>query len=231
MTGESSTAEREDSTSSETSGEHETASESRPIGESESPEASDAQPENADGGLTRRTFMRATGATAAGAAGVAASDDAAAQAQTYRFGGEVAGWQGREPAEIEGETNPTIELEAGQEYEFWFENLDGAPHDMTMQDANGSAVVQSSLVTSEGATGSVTFTATPQMTQYICTVHPTTMVGDLNVTGEVEGQGGLPLGLLLIAGGVALAFLSPLLFALFLFSRGDDRGGETTART
>jgi hypothetical protein len=73
----------------------------------------------------------------------------------------------------------------------------------------------------------VTFTATSNMAQYICTVHPTTMVGDLNVTGEVEGGGGggIPLGTALFVAGMVLAFLSPLLFAFFLFSRGGERGG------
>jgi hypothetical protein len=219
MTGESSTAEEGDSTPSV----------SRTTSETEAAGGSEERPENGD--VTRRAFMRATGATAAGAAGIAASDDASAQAQTYRFGGEVQAWQGREPAEIEGESNPTIELEAGQEYEFWFENLDGAPHNIAMRDADGNVIVQSDNITQEGATTSVTFTATSQMAEYICTIHPTTMVGDLNVTGEAGGESGISLRLLLLAGGVVLAFISPLLFALFLFSRGGDRGGGATARS
>lgn len=259
MTGESSTAESGDSTpnkseigneneiesESETTNESETASEGEKASEGETtseeqtaseagmPETGEAQTDDADESVTRRTFIRATGATAAGAAGVATSDDAAAkqETQTYRFGGEVAGWQGRAPPEIEGEVNPTIELEAGQEYEFWFENIDGAPHNIALQDSEGNVIVRSDNITQEGATASVTFTATPQMVQYICTIHPTTMIGDVNVTGELEGgQGSLPLGLLLMAGAVVLAFISPLLFAVFLFSRGGEQGGgETTA--
>ena len=213
MTGESSTAEEGDSTSSE----------------SEIARG----PTSEDANVTRRTFMRATGATAAGAAGIAASEDAAAQeTRTYRFGGEVQAWQGREPGEIEGESNPTIELEVGQEYEFWFENLDGAPHNIAILDGDGNSIVQSDNISEEGATTSVTFTATSEMAEYICTIHPTTMVGELNATGQAEGEGGgLSLGVLLLASGVALAFISPLLFALFLFSRGRNRGDETTART
>jgi hypothetical protein len=213
MTGESSTAEEGDSTPNESEIAH--------------------GPTSEDADVTRRTFMRATGATAAGAAGIAASEDAAAQeTQTYRFGGEVQAWQGREPAEIEGESNPTIELEAGQEYEFWFENLDGAPHNIAILDGDGNSIVQSDNITEEGATASVTFTATSQMAEYICTIHPTTMVGELNATGQAEGEGGgLSLGVLLLASGAVLAFISPLLFALFLFSRGRNRGDETTART
>lgn len=203
-----------------------------------------ASRENVTGrdGLTRRSFVRASGAVAAAGTGGLLAADAAAQAQTYRFGGEVAAWQGRQPASIEGQSNPTIELQAGREYEFWFENIDGQPHNIVIQDADGNAIVESELVTEEGATTSITFTATPRMTTYICTVHPTTMVGDLTVTGQVEGgdggeEGGgplgdIPFGALVVLGVIALALVSPVLFALFLFSRGGDRGGEeTTTRT
>jgi len=195
--------------------------------------------ESGDDGVTRRAFVRTSGAAAGMGASALLADDAAAQSQTYRFGGEVAAWQARQPSAIEGQSNPTIELQAGQEYEFWFENIDGAPHNITIQDADGNAIVQSELITEEGATASVTFTATPRMTTYICTIHPTTMVGDLNVTGQVEGggEGGgllgtMPFGAAVVLGVIALALVSPVLFALFLFSRGGDRGGgETTTRT
>lgn len=185
-----------------------------------------------DDAVTRRTFVRATGATAATAgAAVVGSDEAAGQAETYEFGGEVPGWQGRTPSEIEGEDNPTIELEAGTEYELWFENIDGAPHNIAVQDAEGNTLAESDTVSEEGATASITFTATPEMVQYICIIHPTTMVGDLEVTGEFEGaeeSGGISLLILLMASAVVLAFLSPILFAVFLFSRG--REGEGTTR-
>jgi len=224
MMGESSTAESGSATTSD--GERVSEREAAAEG------ADTRTKSDAEEGVTRRGFVRkAAGATAAaGAAGVVASDDAAAQTTTYRFGGEVAAWNGREPSDIADAENPTIELQAGQEYEFWFENIDGEPHNMTIQDGNGSAVVQSSLITSQGGTASVTFTATSQMSQYICTIHPTTMVGDLNVTGQVEeGGGGPSLRVLLLASAVLLAFVSPLLFALFLFSRRQGPGGETTA--
>ncbi|MFC4450113.1 cupredoxin domain-containing protein [Halorussus aquaticus] len=210
-------------------------------GDSTTAETADARSEGtgatgerdeSDDGVTRRSFIRTTGATAAAGATVAAgSDDASAQAQTYRFGGEVAAWHGRAPPEIEGETNPSVELQAGNEYEFWFENLDGAPHNITIQDAQGNVIAQSELIQEEGATASVTFTATPQAAQYICTIHPTTMVADVNVTGELEGgQGGPSIESLALVGALALAFVSPLLFALFLFSRRSDGTDEAAVR-
>lgn len=188
-----------------------------------------------DDGLGRRGFLRAAGATAAAAGGaVAGSEETDAQEQVFRFGGEVAAWNAREPAEFEGDQNPTIELQAGTEYEFWFENIDGEPHNMTIQDDAGSNVEQSTLISAEGETASVTFTATPEMTTYICTIHPATMVGDLEVVGGEEGGGdagggiGDEFKLGVVAAALVIAFVSPLLFAMFLFSRRGGRGGGET---
>ncbi len=128
---------------------------------------------------SRRRFLQAAGATAlAGGAGFGTAQEAAT---TYRFGGEVAGWQGRAPPGIEGETNPTIELEAGTEYEVVWENLDGQPHDFVIQDDQGDDLVGTEITNEEGATLSFTFTASEEMAQYVCTVHPTTMVGDVEI--------------------------------------------------
>lgn len=130
--------------------------------------------------------------------------------------------------------NPSIELQAGKEYKIWFENIDGAPHNMTIQDAEGNVLAQSKTISNEGATAAVTFTAKPTMAQYICTIHSPTMVGDINVTGQLQGGGqqgggGLPLWSLLMIGGIVLAFISPLLFAVFLFTR-EGKQGKTTAK-
>lgn len=177
--------------------------------------------------LSRRAFVRATGASAAGGAALAGAGAAGAQAETYRFGGETQAWLGREPDAVADEENPTLELEAGREYEVVWENLDGAPHNFTIQDADGNVLEQSEQNSEEGATASLTFTARPEMAQYICTIHPSTMVGDLEVSGEFEGGegegGGIPTVSLLMIGAVVLAFVSPVLFAFFLFSRGGER--------
>jgi plastocyanin len=183
--------------------------------------------------VSRRGFIRATGAaagaTVATGGGVGAVEEASAQAETYEFGGEVQAWRGRAPSSIEGEDNPTLELEAGQEYEVVWENVDGQPHDFTIQNSEGTTLEQSEQTSEEGATASLTFTATAEMTQYVCTIHPTTMVGDIQVSGGQAGGGeaggngdGPPLWALLMVSGVVLAFVSPLLFALLLFSRGRD---------
>lgn len=171
---------------------------------------------------TRRGFLAATaGATATAGLGT----EARAQAETYRFGGEVVAWHGEAPDSIEGADNPTLELEAGTEYEVVWENLDGEPHNFTILDANGGEIVATETFSEQGATHTLTFTATPEMAEYICTIHPTTMVGDVEIVGgeDEAGDGGLPLEVLMLAGAMLAAFLSPLAFALFLFRR---RGGE-----
>ncbi|WP_415379860.1 PQQ-dependent sugar dehydrogenase [Halosimplex sp. TS25] len=104
------------------------------------------------------------------------------QAQTYRFGGEVSAWTGQEPESIADEENPTLELTAGTEYEVVWENLDGAAHDFTIQDDQGETITATETMSEQGATRSLTFTATTEMAQYICTVHPNTMIGDIEVT-------------------------------------------------
>lgn len=104
-------------------------------------------------------------------------------ATRYRFGGRVQGWQGREPQRIADAVNPTLQLEAGETYEVTWENLDGVPHDFTIQDSQGNVLAQTELVSEQGATRTLTFTATEKMAQYVCTVHPSTMVGDIQFGG------------------------------------------------
>ncbi|WP_135830433.1 cupredoxin domain-containing protein [Halorussus halobius] len=198
----------------------------------------DSTGERREGSVGRRAFVRraggAAGAAGATAVGLGAGEDASAQAQRYEFGGHTLAWRGRSPEGIADTENPTIELDAGTEYEFWFENVDGAPHNIAVQDADGNTLEESETVSEEGATASITFTATPEMTQYICIVHPTTMVADLEVSGTVEDgaadgedAGGPSVESLALVGALVMAFVSPVLFALFLFSRrGEDGEGE-----
>jgi len=205
-------------------------------------EASDSKDGDRAGSVDRRAFLRiaggAVGTAGAVAVGVAETGEGSAQAQRYEFGGHTLAWRGRSPEAIADTENPTIELEAGTEYEFWFENVDGAPHNVAVQDADENTLRESETVTEEGATASITFTATPEMTQYICLVHPTTMVGDLEVSGtvqggaEAEGAGGPSVETLALVGALVLAFVSPVLFALFLFSRrGESEDGDEELTT
>ncbi|PSP55233.1 hypothetical protein BRC82_06940 [Halobacteriales archaeon QS_1_67_19] len=109
-------------------------------------------------------------------------------AAEFHFGGQVSGWQGRSPSPIEGEQNPTLSLEAGNRYKVVWENLDGVPHAFVIQDADGNRITGTDVYASEGETVTLTFEATVEMDRYICTVHPSSMVGDVQVEGEGGGQ-------------------------------------------
>ncbi|WP_440005682.1 cupredoxin domain-containing protein [Halomicrococcus sp. SG-WS-1] len=187
------------------------------------------EPGNGGTGLTRRSFLETSALGALAAAG--ASTSANAQAETYRFGGEVVAWHGREPSSIANTDNPTLQLEPGQQYRVVWENLDGQPHNFTIRDDQGNELESTETTSEEGATLSLTFTATPEMSDYICTVHPTTMIGDIQMPGgggggDGDGGGnGIPTDAYFFAGAVLLAFVSPLLFAIVLLFVGTgDRG-------
>ena len=141
------------------------------------------------GGPTRRGGVptsRRSVLYGAAVAGTAAGIGGLASAQgdgTIRLDGDTAGWVGRSPPAIAGETNPTLELQAGSEYEVTWINVDGAPHNFVVRNDAGEDLVRTEIVNEQGATQSVTFTATPEMTTYLCEVHPTSMVGDVAVSG------------------------------------------------
>ncbi len=152
---------------------------------------------------TRRTVLKATGAslTVAAFAGCLGSDDddggedpgndddnggdevfEIESGESIVFDGYSSHWEGLEPASIEGEENPTLQLEDGGEYTMEWINADGATHDLDIQDDGGETV--NDLVTDpigdvdEGA--SLEFTATSEMAQYVCNFH-SQQVGDLIV--------------------------------------------------
>ncbi|WP_158057488.1 outer membrane protein assembly factor BamB family protein [Halorussus halophilus] len=108
----------------------------------------------------------------------------------FRFGGQISGWQGRAPESISGATNPTLNLEAGNRYRVVWENVDGAPHDFVIQNSNGDRIVGTEVFSQQGQTVTLTFDATAEMAQYICTVHPNSMVGEVQVSGGDQMAGG-----------------------------------------
>ncbi|GAB7095218.1 hypothetical protein JCM30237_23710 [Halolamina litorea] len=101
----------------------------------------------------------------------------------YVFDGYVRAWEGLAPESIEGESNPTIELEAGQEYTFGWINGDGEPHNIAIRDDDGENLYATEITSTEDATQTLTFEATTDAVLYICEVHPNSMVGDLTVDG------------------------------------------------
>jgi plastocyanin len=136
---------------------------------------------------SRRGFLQT--AVAISTIGVGSfSTTVQAQQTTLRFGGRVQGWQGEAPQQLKGKKNPTLSLQPGKKYKVVWKNLDGQPHDFTIQDSNGNTIKKTPIVSQQGATRSLTFTATKKMAQYICTVHPTTMVGKMQVGKQTGNQ-------------------------------------------
>ncbi|WP_158056155.1 PQQ-dependent sugar dehydrogenase [Halorussus halophilus] len=140
---------------------------------------------------TRRRFLQAV--AAGGIAGGIGLTGARAQETTLEFGGQRSGWVGRAPAAIEGQTNPTLQLEAGRTYTVRWENVDGLPHNFAFLDPDGNsipviqtddgAVAETEIVSQRGATQEFQFVAEPAIATYFCVVHPNSMRGGVEVRG------------------------------------------------
>ncbi|WP_225335345.1 family 16 glycoside hydrolase [Halomicrobium urmianum] len=107
---------------------------------------------------------------------------------TIQLGGQVSGWTGQGPASIEGTSNPTLTLQAGETYTVEWVNLDGIGHnfevlDHDQPDYSGHVVdgVSTGTMSTEGETQTVEFTATEEMVRYQCRPHRTGMHGDIEV--------------------------------------------------
>lgn len=113
------------------------------------------------------------------------NETGATQTQAIRLGAETDGWQGEAPSDIEGETNPTISLQAGTTYDLTWENLDGEEHELIVADADGNELEASDSSEQEGETVSMTLDVTQQMAgrsgTYYCEYHPEAMRGEFSV--------------------------------------------------
>lgn len=98
--------------------------------------------------------------------------------------GETAAWIGVEPEPIADEENPTLGLTEGQEYDITWENVDGQPHNIQLLDENEEVLEGTDIIEEQGETQTLTFEATAEMVEYICEVHPTTMVGAVEILSE-----------------------------------------------
>jgi plastocyanin len=99
----------------------------------------------------------------------------------FQLAGTASAWQGVAPDAIADTENPTLQLEAGTEYVLVWENDDGLQHNFAIEDENGDELQASELVGDEGATQTVTFTATEEMAEYYCQVHPQSMRGAIEI--------------------------------------------------
>jgi hypothetical protein len=138
---------------------------------------------------TRRTFLTLAGATTltsltAGCLGLGGGGEESGKSvdETIYIGGKVAGWQGIYPNDIDGKSNPTLQLTAGTTYKIGWVNLDGKKHELIIENDSGEHLVASEHAKKKGMSRSVTFEATTEMTSYFCEYHPKSMRGKVVVS-------------------------------------------------
>ncbi|WP_076608923.1 plastocyanin/azurin family copper-binding protein [Natronorubrum thiooxidans] len=153
-----------------------------------------------DNPITRRKTLKVTGAAAATALVAGCSGDegngnggenGGDGGDTYEieagteivFFAETAGWEGESPDSISGTSNPTLVLTEGEDYTMGWNEGDGANHNLEIRNDDGDVI--DGLETEQASEGGddqfLDFTASSEMTTYICEPHNTTMVGDLQV--------------------------------------------------
>ncbi|EMA45741.1 twin-arginine translocation signal domain-containing protein [Halobiforma nitratireducens] len=153
----------------------------------------------------RRTFLKAAGVTgaavlAAGCLGDDNGDDGddgddgngeddgpdgyeIDPGTAIELDGQTPGWVGIAPGEIEGEENPTLILQEGEEYEIGWTEGDGSPHNIAIWDDDGDVVddLATPEVSDPGDDQWLEFTASDEMAEYVCEPHETTMIADIVV--------------------------------------------------
>ncbi|MFC7213086.1 PQQ-dependent sugar dehydrogenase [Saliphagus sp. GCM10025334] len=137
---------------------------------------------------TRRRLLQAT--AAAGGFAAVGNTTLAQESELIELGGETSGWQGIAPDALEGETNPTLELEEGATYELTWENLDGQAHNIVIVDGDGEELERTELLAEEGETQTLEFEATSEMAEYYCEPHAGTMRGEVSIGGETDDETG-----------------------------------------
>lgn len=140
----------------------------------------------------RRTFLKATAAAGgiAGLGGLTTAQDTEDVDRTIEFDGVIPGWirttEGIDAEESARSLNPTLKLEAGKTYEIRWTNGDGVAHAFTVIDEDGTWIASTDLAFGTGSTETLRFTATAEMNQYYCPVHPGQMIGQIEVSGQTD---------------------------------------------
>lgn len=153
-----------------------------------------------DNSQTRRSVLELTAAAAAaaGMAGVATAQDDTESGEAQGtgadnlpiiLGGRAEYWYGIAPEEIEGEENPTLQLEAGEEYELVWVNLDGLEHNLTLESQEGEELEASDETETAGEAVSMTVEASEEMSEYYCEYHPESMRGSVELNGGFDPSG------------------------------------------
>lgn len=142
---------------------------------------------------SRRTVLKSVGVAVtavavAGCAGGGNGDEGDTDPEAWEdvrdielTGHTTNGWTGVAPDAIDGVTNPTLVLFAGEEYELTWENDDGVPHNVVITDGDAQVFEESDMMGDQGETQTVTFTAEADMAEYYCDPHPQDMIGSIEV--------------------------------------------------
>lgn len=138
--------------------------------------------------ISRRGFLAAT-AGVVGAGQLVSVASATQQEVDIYFDGATRAWTGREPSSIDGEDNPTLTLYEGETYVLAWQNVDAAPHNVVIENDAGDNLIETAIVSEQGAIQRVEFEATAEMTRYYCQVHPGSMEGVVEVVSPDSGDG------------------------------------------
>lgn len=132
-------------------------------------------------GYSRRSVLSISGTALAGL-GAGCLGGSEKQPTMFRLEAKASGWQGREPSEIAGQSNPTLNLEQGTTYEIVWENLDGQKHELQIRSNNGTTVESSTHSEMPGHTRKLSIAATGNLSVYRCEYHPNSMQGTVSVS-------------------------------------------------
>lgn len=160
--------------------------------------------DSTDHDRTRRIVLKALGATGATAAlgGLAASqeggdddgdDDDDGGQRRIILGGETDYWFGIYPDAIQGEENPTLAMEPGEQYSITWLPIDEETHQFQILDDGGDVLVESDEAEGFVSLLSIGFSASEEMATYRCGHHPDSMRGEIRQgtfeTATTEGGG------------------------------------------
>ncbi len=150
-----------------------------------------------DNTISRRKTMKLAGAAAVTAVVAGCSDDDdngngnGDEADSFEidpgteieFNGQTAGWEGIAPSEIEGAENPTLVLEAGEDYEVGWTEGDGSGHNIEIWDADDNLVddLETEVVNDPDDDQWLEFTADEEMAYVVCEPHANSMRAELQV--------------------------------------------------
>jgi hypothetical protein len=99
------------------------------------------------------------------------------------FSAQTSHWEGLAPASIDGAENPTLVLQAGEDYTIGWTEGDGGGHNIEIRDESDAVVddLSTEVVSEPDEDQILAITASSEMAQYVCDPHENTMRGDLQV--------------------------------------------------